>query len=178
MKAIEDIWKCGLEEEIPESDFLEDIDLSKSTQNNFIMIIKRTPKFNFFLTSVEFPTIQPTHVEIPMPYGVKTFRDQSTTVDYYPITCTIVMDENMASYREIYDWIHENMDKGPFEGKYSDGSIIHLSAAKKPLWRINFRNLLPQILQGFTYDATSTDTITFQTTFTYEGFYFHKLGGS
>ena len=81
----------------------------------------------------------------------------------------------MLSYKEIYDWMWENQFINKFSEKFADGTILHLGGNKQPIWRINFRNMRPQMLYGWTYDATVTDTLVFRCAFTYEGFFFSEV---
>ena len=126
----------------------------------FQFSIKKTPNVNYFVQSVNLPSItlgataMPTpHLRIPIAGDHITFGD---------LTITFKIDEDMANYMELFNWIKsigkpESYEQYIPEEVYSDATLTILSSAHRAKHHIQFVDLFPVDLGGFTMLTTAGD---------------------
>lgn len=144
----------------------------------FRFVIERLPHVTFFTQGVSLPGVNVTPVEKGTPFKAIYFSGDRLTYDQFSVTFRV--DENMKSYREIYDWVlglsfPDSFDQhaalGRAENKfYSDGSLLVMSNGKNPNILYKFKDMFPISLSAIDMDTTVGDiqfvtaTVTFQIT--------------
>ena len=138
-------------------------------QVGFSFKIGRSPNFNYFIQKVDFPVVTLTPAEMPNPF-VKTPLP-GDHLDYDDLNITFKLDENLNGYFELYDWIKalgkpENFNESkviyttPRYDKnaiYSDATLVILDGNMNPNISIQFYDVLPVYLSGFTLETDAKD---------------------
>lgn len=94
------------------------------------LVIDRIPNVNFFCTSASVPGIASTAVRQPSPFAdVKVTGDK---IMFQPLIVNFIVDENMANWKEIFDWMVSYAHPTEFD-EYADATIPQnrLYASKK-----------------------------------------------
>jgi hypothetical protein len=138
-------------------------------QVGFKFNLTRSPNFDFFIQKVDFPGVTLTPAEVPNPF-VKT-PIPGDHMDYESLKLTFKLDEDLRGYFEIYNWMKalgkpENFNQsaniysrkaGDPNTVFSDGSLTILDANLNSNININFYDMLPTYLSGFTLQTDATD---------------------
>ena len=75
----------------------------------FVADRRRLANLSFFAQSVNHPSITSNAAEVP--YGkFQTVPSIGDKISYGALTCTMIIDEDMQSYLEIFNWIKHNID--------------------------------------------------------------------
>lgn len=163
--------------------------------NKFQISCSRLPNLQYFTQSVLIPgisiseTIRPTPFVDLFPPGEKAIFDL--------FTVTFLVDEDMETWTEIYDWIWgmafpENFEDyanlsalaqsktGVFKERfpqYSDMFVTLLSSSNNPILKINMVDCYPTSLSGFPTSTTDTpdNPITADVTFRFSYFTLERL---
>ncbi len=146
--------------------------------------IKKTPNMNYFVQSVNLPSISIGTIDVATPFSRIPFPGDKVT--FNPLDVTFKVDENMENYIEIYNWIislgrPENFTDGASiysappmsgEGVISDLSLVILTNGMRGNKIINFVDAYPTNLSDITLDSTLSDVeyVTATVTFDYRKF--------
>lgn len=147
------------------------------SNNKYEFVIQRLPHVTFFIQSITIPDVTlggtmvgTPFVNLPLP---------GDTLQYTELSLTYIMDEDMQSWREIYDWIYnlgnpESRNKignltqipGRINSVTSDASLLIKSNANNPRLRFTFKDIFPTTLGGVTLSSAEgqeflTSTISF-----------------
>lgn len=146
----------------------------------FQVNIKRLPNVEFFVQRTTIPGVSGTPAIMPTPFNKLSITPDK--LQYTPLELSFILDENMANYIEILNWIKGNTFPERYtqykelsqssDGVESDITIIVLNSHKNPIIRINFTNCAPISLSDVLLDTTSPD-ISYPTataTFSYDYF--------
>lgn len=151
------------------------------SNNKYEFVINRLPNVVFFLQSVNIPNIalgitttQTPFVQIPKP---------SNTLTFEPLNVNYIVDENMESWFEIYNWMMnlgnpESMNKlgtltkvpGKNNSITSDATLLIKTNSNNPNIKFTFYDIFPTDLNGVQLTSTEgqeflTSTITFSYTY-------------
>ena len=142
----------------------------------FRFVIERLPNVTFFTQGVSLPGVNVQPVERGTPFKAMYFSGDRLTYDQFSVTFRV--DENMESYKEIYNWMvglsfpdnyEQHAALGRAENKfYSDGSLLVMSNGKNPNILYNIKDMFPVSLSPVDLDTTVGDiqyvtaTVTFQ----------------
>ena len=138
----------------------------------------RYPNLEYFVQSVSHPnmTVNPVTLpgrrvtEIPMPGDRVSFG----TVEF-----TILLDEDMKGYREMFDWLNRNVNEGQVSADrrstqiptHSDITLSVLSSHNNTINQIKYRDAIPTDLSGLDFSSTGgTEYMTFSVTFKFSEF--------
>jgi hypothetical protein len=151
----------------------------------FRFTLARAPSLEYFCQQASIPSISmgeaqqfTVHTTIPHP-GDK--------ITYEPLTLQFSVDEDMANYLELYNWIvglGHPQDFSQYkelyetnESIFSDGSLVVLTSNNNGNFRIAFQNMFPLSLSTLTFDVTQSDVeyLTADVTFRYRLFTIEKL---
>ena len=156
------------------------INKSFLSNNKYEFVIERLPNVVFFVQSINLPTItlattptQTPFVQINTPGGILTF--EQLTVNY-------IVDEDMASWREIYNWITAlgnptsknklgNLALAPGRSNniVSDASLLVKTNSNNPNLTFSFKNLFPIELGGIQFSSIENqEFLTSSITFLYD----------
>lgn len=134
---------------------------------NFIFTIKKTPNVNYHCQSVNVPGISMGNADQPNPYvNVPVPGDH---IQFGDLNIEFKIDENMANYLEIFDWIKgigfpdtnqqyaDLIARYRGEGVLSDATCLILNSAKNPNVRIDYIDIFPVSLSDIYLDTRETD---------------------
>ena len=153
--------------------------------------IKKMPTVNFFAQAVAIPSI--TVGELPLPTAFSTkLQFPGDLVTFGDLVVTFRVDEDMANYLEIFNWIKSITRIDGFESAngqatawtneidspmgeekvFSDASLYVLNSAMNPNKEIQFIDVYPASLSDlpFTTQAADIDYIECTATFRYRSF--------
>lgn len=135
------------------------------TPTNFKFSIKRLPHVSFFCQSATLPGLSFSPVEIPTPF--KSLYREGGPLDVGQFTITMLVDEDMQNYLEIYNWMigltfpnnfeeYANLKTG--DGLYSDATLHIMSNAKNPNVTVHLKDIFPISLGDINMSVNQTDT--------------------
>jgi len=122
--------------------------------------IKKTPNMNYFVQSVNLPSVTVGSTAIPSPFVRIPIAGDHLT--YGDLTLTFKVDEDMANYIELFNWIKaigkpDNFAQYDAQQVYSDATLTVLSSAYRTKQEIEFYDMFPVDLGGFTFMTTAGD---------------------
>tara|TARA_R110000782_G_scaffold33221_6_gene80377 strand:- start:1312 stop:1824 length:513 start_codon:yes stop_codon:yes gene_type:complete len=93
-------------------------------------------------------------------------------IDYDPLTLEFIVDENLANYKEIHDWLVgqiNNTDKDFQFKKQRDITLIILDSHNQPIQELLFASAFPTTLSTLEFDSsvTTIEYMTASVTFEY-----------
>lgn len=159
----------------------------------FKFFLKKTPNINWFVQSINIPSVSIQSVSVPSPFVKIPLTGDH--IDYGELRVEFKVDEDMANYLEIYNWLigigfPDNFKQykdiaprvnGPLSGNvdpltgdsiYSDATLLILSSNMNPTTEINFIDVFPTAISDIPFDSKLTDVnyITSTVTFAYRKF--------
>lgn len=132
--------------------------------NEFRFTLSRLPNVEFFVQSVVLPDISSTPVEQPTPF--KTIYRPADKIEFGDLTLTVLVDENMQSYLETWNWLialtkpenfEQYSDLVSGDGIYSDATLTVLSSKKNPNIQIRFKDMFPISVGSISLATNATD---------------------
>lgn len=140
------------------------------------------PNLEYFAQTVTHPgmTLNPSEVPFRKLAGVPIVGG---TLTFNELSATVILDEDMTAYDEMYQWIRRVVDNVPLPalsrdtGKpptYSDITLSILSSHNNQTKQIKFLECVPTALGDINFEATATGTefITFAVSFRFTYFEF------
>lgn len=141
--------------------------------------IKRSPDINYFVQAVSLPSMTLGQSFMPTPF-VK-LNVPGDHLDFGTIGVTFKVDEKMANYTDIYNWMMalgfpDSFDQyaalagnKPESGKglVSDATLIVMTSAMNPMKQIVFRDIFPIDLSPISFDARQADVNYIEATATF-----------
>lgn len=164
------------------------IDNSELTTNlnylqptGFKVVIDRTkyPNMEYFAQSVSHPGAQLNPLELPVRRitSVPLAGDKMT---FSEVAFSIILDENMTSYREMFDWMTRIVNDGQVSAlerttkipTYADITLHVLSSANNTVQKIRYKDCVPTGLGAIEFVSTTGDTtyVTFDAQFRFSQF--------
>lgn len=142
----------------------------------FRFILSRSPEINYFVQSVTLPDMTLDVATVPTPFNRITYPGDKVT--YGELQISFKVDENLANYRHIYDWITDLAKQSNFDGYkalasstagsttgvFSDATLVIMTSGFNPNKQVVFRNIYPTSLTSLTFDSTSSDVQYLQAT--------------
>jgi hypothetical protein len=141
-----------------------------ATNTNFRAEISGAPQFNYFVQSVNLPSVNMGGVETPyMNYaGVMT----SNRIDYDPLTFTYILSEDFENYLFLYNWMLEIRSYDDLKKQFKDITLHILNNNKLANLTVVFYNCFPTSLADINLESAVTDTDPLSTTATFRYQYF------
>ena len=147
----------------------------------FKVIIDRTryPNLEYFVQSVSHPGASLTPIELPVRRitSVPLAGDKMT---FSEVGFDIIVDENMTSYKEMYDWMTRIVNEGQVSAgerdtkkpTYADITLSVLSSHNNTAQKIRYLDCVPTGLGAIEFQSTSGDTtyVTFNASFRFSQF--------
>ena len=147
----------------------------------FKVIIDRTryPNLEYFVQSVSHPGASLTPIELPVRRitSVPLAGDKMT---FSEVGFDIIVDENMTSYKEMYDWMTRIVNEGQVSAgerdtkkpTYADITLSVLSSHNNTVQKIRYLDCVPTGLGAIEFQSTSGDTtfVTFNASFRFSQF--------
>jgi len=137
-------------------------DLLSATGYRFT--VHRLPGVSFTVQSVNVPSLVLTSPGMPTPFINMPFAGDH--IDYGELRLTYLVDEQIANYLEVHDWLRalgkpETFDEyaalhlEPGTGVASDCTLVVLDAKKNPAFVVSFREAVPVSLSELVFDSTT-----------------------
>lgn len=143
------------------------------------LAIQKIPNTIINVTSANLPGITVEDAELQTPFKVIRFPEK---VVYNDFVVRFKVDEDLANYREIFDWMHligrpEQFSAPNTNALYpndiystyaSDGTLLILNSANKNNIEVRFRDLFPVVLSDLEFNSQESDinyidaTVTFR----------------
>lgn len=147
----------------------------------FILSFSRIKHTTYFCQTVEIPSITLGEVSRATPF--LDMYSPGTKLDYSPLDISFLVNEDMSSWKAMYDWFLSIADPDGFEKrdhsqelqtnkKLSDATLTILNNLNNPIMRIEFTNCFPTTMGSIRFDTTQdADTIiTCDATFRYQSY--------
>jgi hypothetical protein len=157
----------------------------------FKLVINRLPNTEFYVQQINVPGINSGAAERSTPF--KNIYTPGDKLIFDDLNVTLVADENLASFRECWDWLHAVTRAEGFEGyaglnapvvggvtsvtsdgkgSMSDASLIILDSNKNSNIQISFTDVFPISIGPIQLNTSDTDVTppTFDVTFKYSGY--------
>jgi len=150
---------------------------------SFKLSIDRTnyPNLEFFVQNFTHPGLMMPASEMPIRRMQSIpYPGESLTIN--ELSATILLDENMESYSEMYNWIRRiqvaDMDgnktrqRGGAANPHADITLSILSSHNNLSKQVRYLDAIPTSLGDISFEATATGTefITFQASFRFSYF--------
>jgi len=145
------------------------------------LTFSRIETTQYFCQSVNIPTITLGEVDRVTPF--LDMYSPGTKLKYDPLDISFIIDEELQSWKNLYDWFISIADPDGFGGRspnrelqqqkqFSDATLTILSALNNPILRIEFTNVFPLTMSNINFDTRlSADTIvTCDATFRYQSY--------
>jgi|TARA_R110000796_G_scaffold86226_2_gene186727 hypothetical protein len=147
----------------------------------FKVVIDRTkyPNMEYFVQSVSHPgaTLAPVELPVRRITSVPLAGDKMT---FSEVNFTIILDENMTSYTEMFDWMSRivndgqvsSLDRGSKVPTYADITLHVLSSHNNTVKKIKYNDCVPTSLGNIEFTSTSGDVtyLTFDCSFRFSQF--------
>jgi len=141
--------------------------------NGYMFTLQRLPELSYFCQEVSLPAITLPEATQLNPFSkIPLSGDQ---IDFDTLRVQFLVDENMANYRSIHDWIvglgfPENNSQytqaigniaipGASEvaRSSSDATLVILGNNNQPIQVIQFADCVPESLESITFTSTNQD---------------------
>lgn len=160
------------------------------SNNKFDFVLKRIPNLTFFVQSVNLPGIvlQSTSINTP----AVSLSIPGNQITFSPISVSFIVDEEMRSWYEIYNWIYQlgnprdNNKIGTLTGEpgsdthiYSDATLFIKSNSNNPQWKVDFHEMYPTDLGEIQFSTVDgQEFITSSVTFNYTYYEFTSINNT
>ena len=165
--------------------------------NKFLLTFSRAPNVQYFCQQVSVPGISLSEAVIANPF-VDIYAPGEKAI-YDMLSLTFMVDEDLAGWREIHDWIRAMTKVKDFEEyrklptlnkyastshdirgdfpQYSDASLVLYSSSNKEYFRFKFYDVFPTTLSTFVMNTQDSpdSIITADATFRYSYYDIEKL---
>lgn len=147
----------------------------------FLLTFSRIVDTQYFCQTVSIPSISLGEVDRVTPF--LDMYSPGTKLRYEPLEISFMIDEELQSWKNLYDWFISIADPDGFGGRrngnelqqkkyFSDATLTVLNNLNNPVLRIEFSNLFPLTMSSIDFDTRqSADTIiTCTATFRYQSY--------
>lgn len=152
----------------------------------FLLTFNRIKSTTYFCQTVNLPSITLGEVDRASPF--LDMYSPGTKLKYDPLDISFILNEDMESWRNLYDWFLSIADPDGFEKRdhsselqnnkhLSDATLTIMSNLNNPLLRIYFTNCFPLTMGSINFDTRQdSDTIlTCDATFRYQSYKYLTL---
>tara|TARA_Y100001951_G_scaffold99098_1_gene100665 strand:+ start:162 stop:701 length:540 start_codon:yes stop_codon:yes gene_type:complete len=163
------------------------------TQNSqFLVTLGNFPMAQYFCTTLTVPGVSVGRIDTET--SLATLPMVGEQMEFEDFTMTFMVDETLANYREIFNWIvnigapsdhaqflkterADGLDLPGDRNLYSEIQISILSSKNNPVVRTTLHDAFPLSLSGLTYTTQETDAVylTADVTFAYSYYEFLAL---
>tara|TARA_A200000159_G_scaffold99432_1_gene92236 strand:- start:9489 stop:10016 length:528 start_codon:yes stop_codon:yes gene_type:complete len=147
----------------------------------FKVVIDRTkyPNMEYFVQSVSHPGAQLTPMELPV-RRITSVPLAGDKITFSEVSFQIILDEDMKSYREMFDWMLRIVNDGQVNQSqrdtkkptYADITLHVLSSHNNTTQKIRYLDCVPTGLGDINFESTQGDTtyVTFNASFRFSQF--------
>jgi hypothetical protein len=147
----------------------------------FLLTFERIRTTQYFCQSVNLPGVSLGEVNRATPF--LDMYSPGTKLTYSPLDVEFLVDEELQSWKNIYDWFLSIADPDGFEKRdgskelqtlkhFSDATLTILSGLNNPVLRIQYTNVYPLSINDIIFDTTQSadNIITARATFRYQSY--------
>ena len=109
----------------------------------------------YFCTSVTFPGISLTEVQLP--YRGVNLAQTGDRMIFDDLAIRFNITENMENYLELFNWMHNIINKPDAEDYKYDASLLIMSSHNNMVKTVKFQEIFPTALSTVEFNAQSTD---------------------
>jgi hypothetical protein len=160
------------------------INYLQPTSFKLVIDRKNYPNLEFFCQSVSHPGMTMSSVEVSY-QKIAGIPFPGDTLSFTDLTCQIILDEDMNSYTEMFNWLRRNLDNtvlNPLDriatspSTYTDITLSILSSHNNQVRQIKYVDALPTAIGDINFESTGDGStyLTFSATFRFS--YFELLG--
>ena len=147
----------------------------------FLLTFSRINNTQYFCQEVNIPGVSLGTVDRVTPF--LDMFSPGTKLNYEPLVINFTIDEELQSWKDMYNWFTSIADPDGFEGRdhprelqqnrhLSDATLTILTALNNPILRIQYLNCFPVSMSDIQFDTKlDADTIiTCSATFRYQSY--------
>ena len=151
-----------------------DLDNNYSQVNRFEMVFTVLPNVTYTLNEVNLPGLMINNPQVSTLFNTTWRGADSATFDQ--LTINFIVQENMANYFEIHDWMRaisfpdsfdDRQELARFQGVDSYGFLTMNNSYNRPIYRFHFYNLIPNSLTGLNLMAADANELFATASFNY-----------
>lgn len=162
--------------------------ITRSPQNTnllqptkFLLTFNRIQTVQYFCQSVNLPGVSLGEVNRATPF--LDMYSPGTKLTYSPLEIVFLIDEELQSWKNLYNWFLSMADPDGFEARdgskelqsikhFSDATLTILSGLNNPIIRIQYSNVFPLTIGDIQFDTTQSadNLITARATFRYQSY--------
>ncbi len=113
------------------------------------------PTAEFNVQTMILPDIGVTGAHLATPS--RNIAIAADKIEYGPFECSFLVDENLVNYKEIYDWLYNQVDVNNSSSNVRDITLNIMSSANNVTKQIRFIDAYPTVLSSLPFDITTTD---------------------
>lgn len=147
----------------------------------FLLTFTRLKNTTYFCQQVNIPSVTLGEVDRPSPF--LDMYSPGTKLKYDPLDISFIVDEELQSWKDMYNWFTSIADPDGFEKRdhspelqknkqLSDAILTIYSNLNNPILRIHFTNCFPLSMSGINFDTklSSDEILTCDASFRYQSF--------
>lgn len=140
----------------------QDINLNLASSTNFRFVCEKVPNVTYFCTSVTTPSLSSTPITMDYMFAANPkFPGGRAPSD---LAIRFIVSENFQNYMEMVRWMRSGVPYTDFNeiqpehrGNVNHAKLFFLNNKKNPVFVMNFSNLIPTQISGFTLSNTESD---------------------
>lgn len=145
--------------------------LNKLTKNRGIFVIDKFPNTQISLFNFNIPGISLPAATQDSPFFTKPVYGDK--LQFNNLFLNFTVSENLENWLEIFNWMYylaNPMEKKDIDLTYTTGTIIIMNSNNKPIFNINFIDIVPVSLGDLYFSETENESedITASVVFEYE----------
>ena len=122
---------------------------------SYRLVVDRIPNTEFFCRGVSIPTVSVT--EATANYKYSNIPMLADKLSFDSLTVSIMIDEDMKTYKEVYDWIKEcTLEATNIESVMSDISVVVTNNKNNKAKTFNFNNAFPISIGSLEFNSSET----------------------
>jgi hypothetical protein len=139
----------------------------------------RYPNLEYFVQSVSHPGASVNPVELPI-RRITSVPLAGDKITFTEVSFSIILDENLSSYKEMFDWLTRIVNDGQVSQSermtkiptYSDITLHVLSSHNNTTQKIKYKDCMPISLGNIEFASTQGDVsyVTFDASFRFSQF--------
>ena len=162
------------------AELTENFNYMQPTSFKLVIDRRNYPNLEFFCQNVTHPGMIMTPVELPV-RRLAGLPFPGDTLTFNELSTNILLDENLESYTEMFNWIRRLLENNMFDrnasGKssqpnYADITLSILSSHNNQTKQVRYIDCVPTSLGDINFQSTSSgqEFITFAATFRFNYF--------
>ena len=109
----------------------------------------------YFCTQVTFPGISLAEVQVP--YRGVNLAQTGDRMVFDDLAIRFNITENMENYLELFNWMHNIINKGDAEAYKYDASLLIMSSHNNMVKTVKFQEIFPTALSTVEFNSQSLD---------------------